>query len=90
MIAPLLGDLVFHGNFGYPVGLGYPPTWSERLGFQLRPDNDEPLQAGMTLHLPISLRKFGEWGICQSQTILVTDSGAQPLTTAEARLQVIA
>ena len=29
--------LRFHGNFGYTVGLGYPPTWTERLGFQLRP-----------------------------------------------------
>ncbi len=89
VIAPVLPGLVFHGNFGYPVGLGYPPTWSERLGFQLRPDNDQPLEAGMTLHLPVSLRKFGEWGICQSQTILVTESRAEPLTHAEARLQVV-
>jgi Xaa-Pro dipeptidase len=89
LIAPLLPGLAFHGNFGYPVGLGYPPTWSERLGFQLRPDNHQVLEAGMTLHLPVSLRKFGEWGVCQSHTILVTAAGAEPLTRAEARLQVI-
>ncbi len=89
VIAPLLPGLVFHGNFGYPVGLGYPPTWSERLGFQLRPDNRQVLETGMTLHLPVSLRKFGEWGICQSHTILITETGAEALTRAEARLQVI-
>jgi Xaa-Pro dipeptidase len=90
VLAPVLPGLVFHGNFGYPVGLGYPPTWSERLGLQLRPDSHVLLEAGMTLHLPVSLRKFGEWGICQSHTILITSSGAEPLTRAEARLQVIA
>jgi Xaa-Pro dipeptidase len=89
VIAPMLPGLMFHGNFGYPVGLGYPPTWSERLGFQLRPDNDQLLEAGMTFHLPVSLRKFGEWGICQSHTILITESGAEPLTRSEARLQVV-
>ena len=89
VIGPVLPGLVFHGNFGYPVGLGYPPTWSERLGFQLRPDNDQPLEAGMTLHLPVSLRRFGEWGICQSHTILVTETAAEPLTRAQARLQVV-
>ena len=41
IIAPAVASgLRFHGNFGYTVGLGYPPTWTERLGFQLRPDND--------------------------------------------------
>jgi Xaa-Pro dipeptidase len=85
----LASGLRFHGNFGYTVGLGYPPTWTERLGFQLRPDNQQLLEAGMTFHLPVSLRRFGEWGICQSHTMLVTGTGAETLTRAEARLQVI-
>jgi Xaa-Pro dipeptidase len=89
VMAPLLPNLMFHGNFGYTVGLGYPPTWTERLGFQLRPDNNQPLEAGMTFHLPVSLRKFGEWGVCQSHTMLVTESGAESLTRSEARLQVV-
>lgn len=88
-LEPVLPGLMFHGNFGYPVGLGYPPTWSERLGFYLKADNDEPLEAGMTFHLPVSLRRYGEWGICQSHTLLVTDTGAEPLTRSEPRLQVI-
>ena len=35
-----------------------------------------------------SLRKYGEWGVCQSHTILVTETGAEPLTQSQARLQV--
>jgi len=90
VIAPALSDLVFHGNFGYPVGLGFPPTWTESLGFQLRPDNHAPLAAGMTFHLPVSLRRFGEWGICQSQTILITDEGAEPLTKTSSDVRIVA
>src|SRR5207244_2253297 len=84
VVAPAVeSGLRFHGNFGYHVGLGYPPTWTERLGFQLRSDNQQLLEAGMTFHLPVSLRRFGEWGVCQSRTILITETGAEPLTMAE-------
>jgi Xaa-Pro aminopeptidase len=90
IMAPAVASgLRFHGNFGYTVGLGYPPTWTERLGFQLRADNDAPLEAGMTFHLPVSLRKYGEWGICQSETLLITQMGAEPLTRSTPRLHVI-
>jgi Xaa-Pro aminopeptidase len=34
----------------------------------------------MTFHLAISLRRFGEFGVCHSQTMLVTDTGAEALT----------
>ena len=91
VIAPALeSGLRFHGNFGYTVGLGYPPTWTERLGFQLRPTITSCSRPGMTFHLPVSLRKFGEWGICQSQTLLITETGAESLTKSEARLAIVA
>ncbi len=89
VLAPILDSVVFHHNFGYPVGIGYPGTWIETLGFFLRVDNPRPLAAGMVFHLPMSLRKFGEWGINQSHTMLITDSGAETLTKTEARLQVL-
>jgi Xaa-Pro dipeptidase len=89
VLAPTRPDVVFHDNFGYPVGIGYPGTWIETLGFFLRVDNPRPLAPGMTFHLPMSLRKFGEWGINQSHTIVITDTGAEPLTTTPARLQIL-
>lgn len=89
VVAPILDTVVFHHNFGYPVGIGYPGTWIEALGFFIRVDNPRPLRAGMVFHLPMSFRKFGEWGINQSHTMLITDTGAEALTRTEARLQVL-
>lgn len=91
-LAPVLDGLglMFHHTFGYPVGIGFPPTWVESLSFLLREENHQPLEAGMTFHLPISLRRFGEFGINQSHTMLVTETGAETLTRSSARLLVLA
>ena len=72
-----------------PVGLGYPPSWIETLGFFIRTDNPAPLEAGMIFHLPMSLRVAGRLGICLSQTMLVTPDGGVPLTSTPARLAEI-
>jgi Xaa-Pro dipeptidase len=86
-IAPVEQGIVFHHNFGYPVGLGYPPSWIETLGFFIRANNPEPLEAGMVFHLPMSLRAVGRFGICLSYTMLVTPDGGEPLTRSPARLR---
>lgn len=85
-IAPVEREVVFHYYFGYPVGIGYPPSWIESLGFFLRTDNPAPLAAGMVFHLPMSLRVAGRYGICLSHTMLVTEDGGVPLTSTPARL----
>lgn len=86
-IAPVLNDIVFHHNFGYPVGLGYPPSWIETLGYFLRANNPEPVEAGMVFHLPMSLRVAGRFGVCLSHTMLVTAEGGVALTKTPARLR---
>jgi Xaa-Pro dipeptidase len=86
-IAPVEEGIVFHHNFGYPVGLGYPPSWIETLGFFIRADNPMPLEAGMVFHLPMSLRVAGRFGVCLSQTMLVTTEGGVALTRSPARLR---
>ncbi len=68
--------LVSHGNFGYAVGLGYPPSWADgtckvELGI------DTVLKPGMVFHHPIALRKLGEFGVCVSETSVVTDTGTR-------------
>src|SRR5207247_10686462 len=84
-IRPVERDVVFHYYFGYPVGIGYPPSWIETLGFFIRTDNPAPLESGMVFHLPMSLRVAGRLGICLSQTMLVTPDGGVPLTGTPAR-----
>jgi Xaa-Pro dipeptidase len=85
-IAPVLDEVIFHHNFGYPVGIGYPPSWIETLGFFLRSNNTAPVEAGMVFHLPMSLRVAGEFGICLSHTMLVTVDGGVALTQTPAVL----
>ena len=80
---------IFHHYFGYPVGIGYPPTWIESLGFFIRTDNDRPLERGMTFHLPMSIRKYGEYGVNLSHTLVVGDDGARILGSSSARLAVV-
>ena len=88
-VEPLLDTMVFHHTFGYPVGIGYPPSWVEQLDYFIRVDNDRPLEAGMVFHLPMSFRKYGGYGVNLSQTMLVREDGAEPLGKTPARLQVV-
>ena len=75
-------------RYGYSVGIGFPPTWDEDLGFVIDRVNDMPFEAGMTFHLPISLRRYGEFGVNQSRTIVITEGRAEILTRAPASLAV--
>jgi Xaa-Pro dipeptidase len=79
-LAPVLDGVIFHHNFGYP------PSWIETLGFFLRANNREPVEAGMVFHLPMSLRVLGEFGVCLSHTMLVTPTGGVSLTQSPAAL----
>jgi Xaa-Pro dipeptidase len=89
VVEPILDVVVFHHFFGYPVGIGLPPSWIESLGYFIRVDEDRPLEEGMVFHLPMSFRKYGEWGINQSHTMLVGIDGAEALTKTEASLHIL-
>jgi Xaa-Pro dipeptidase len=86
-LAPVLDDVIFHHNFGYPVGIGYPASWIETLGFFLRANNREPVEPGMVFHLPMSLRVLGSFGIGLSHTMLVTPNGGVALTRSPVTLE---
>jgi Xaa-Pro aminopeptidase len=79
-IKPIEGQIQFHYNFGYSVGIGFPPDWLEPVHFFLQFKNHSPLQAGMTFHLPFTLRILGAFGVGTSETILITESGSEILT----------
>ena len=82
----VLSDHIFHHYFGYPVGVGYPPSWIESLDFFIRANNDRPLQSGMTFHLPMSVRKYGEYGVNLSNTIVIEEKGCRVLGQSPAEL----
>jgi Xaa-Pro dipeptidase len=86
--AALAGKL-FHNIIAYPVGIAYPPTWVEKLGYTIKTDATFVLRSGMVFHLPMSLRKLGSWAMGLSQTILIGPEKATALTTSASRVQIL-
>jgi len=80
-LAGLPGDLVWHGYYGYSVGLGFPPTWADKRDLIIRAGSDQILKAGMVFHCSTSLRDVGRCGATCSETVLVTDDGCEILTS---------
>ena len=79
VMAPVADDVFFSGVFGYTVGAGFPPSWVEGSGFIAR-GQETVFRENMVFHLPLCLRRPGEWGIGLSDTVRVTETGAVPLT----------
>ncbi len=84
-----IDDLAFFlGAYGYTVGVGYPPTWAETIGF-IAEGAEEIFQPGMAFHLPIAMRVPGRYGVSLSETVLVTDIGCEPLSNYPRTLRII-
>ena len=71
-------------RIGYPVGIGYPPTWGE-LTTSLRKGDKNIIHENMTFHcIPaIWMEKFG---IVISETFVVKKKGAERLTNYSQKL----
>ncbi|WP_108658847.1 M24 family metallopeptidase [Acuticoccus kandeliae] len=61
-------------RIGYPVGIGYPPTWGE-LTASLRRGDRTVLEPGMTFHC-IPALWADDGGLVVSETFAVTETGA--------------
>lgn len=64
-------------RIGYSVGIGYPPDWGEHT-MSLRPGDETVLAPNMTFHLILGMWMDG-WGLELSETVAVTDDGAECL-----------
>jgi Xaa-Pro dipeptidase len=65
-------------RIGYSIGVAYPPDWGEHT-ISLRPGDRTVLKPGNVLHSILGMWMDG-WGIEVSETILVTETGAETLT----------
>lgn len=74
-------DLLWHGCYGYSVGLGFPPSCSDvcRTGI-ISAEKEFIPEAGMIFHISTTLRNIGNFAATCSETVLVTDDGCQVLT----------
>jgi Xaa-Pro dipeptidase len=65
-------------RIGYAMGIGYPPDWGEHT-ISLRQGDKSVLASGNTVHAILGMWMEG-WGMEVSETILVTEGGAECLT----------
>jgi Xaa-Pro aminopeptidase len=80
---PIREEIYFQGAYGYHVGLSLPPAWWEGFSPYIAPGMHEKLRPGMVFHLPNCARVPGECGVALSETVVVTETGCEPLTAEE-------
>ena len=66
-------------RIGYPVGIGYPPTWGE-LTCSLRAGDRTVLEPNMTFHC-IPAIWMDTYGLVISESFVVTETGAETFAT---------
>lgn len=76
----------FRKRAGYSIGIAFAPDWGEGNVLSLNHDVHTPLQPGMVFHMPISLCVHGAFTVCASETAIVTDGAARPLSSIERSL----
>jgi len=62
---------------GYSIGLSYPPDWGEHT-MSLRDSDMTILKPGMLFHFMPGIWQ-DDWGLELTETILITETGAEPL-----------
>ena len=60
---------------GYSIGIGYPPDWGEHT-LNIQKGDKTVLQKNVCFHM-IAVMQFGEWGVESSESIRVTENGAE-------------
>jgi Xaa-Pro dipeptidase len=72
----------FAHRLGYQIGIG----WLERGYLSIEPGAKDVVETGMTFHLPVILFEGGQFSTGVSQTVVVTESGAEPLSSTSPAL----
>ncbi|MFP6741090.1 MAG: Xaa-Pro peptidase family protein, partial [Alphaproteobacteria bacterium] len=79
----------FHGGYGYPIGMGFQPTWTENPRY-IAEGSETVLAPGMAFHLPIcTWVPADKIGIGFSESIAVTETGCEVLTSSGERVLAI-
>jgi Xaa-Pro dipeptidase len=86
-----MGELERHGfagtrkgkRAGYSIGLAFAPDWGEGHILSMIDEPNVSLKPGMVFHLPLSVRVYGRYGASFSESIAVTETGHELLTSFE-------
>ncbi|WP_062232766.1 M24 family metallopeptidase [Aureimonas sp. N4] len=71
----------FRKRIGYSMGIAFAPDWGEGALLSLFSGVERPIEPGMVFHLPATLRSYGVWTVGASETVVVTPTGAEPLSS---------
>lgn len=83
-LAPVKDEMWFHGGYGYSIGLGMQPSWTEAAMY-IAEGEERELRPGMCFHLPICIFVPRRYGTGFSESVTVTGTGCEVLTPGEAR-----
>jgi Xaa-Pro dipeptidase len=81
-------SMLWHGYYGGSCGLSFSASYSDGGHAEITDRTGVVLESGMTFHASTSLRQLGEFGVTVGETIAVTDTGCEVLTTAPRELHV--
>lgn len=79
--------IVKSNRTGYPIGVAYPPDWGEHT-MSLRAGDRSVLEPGMTFHFMPGLW-MDDWGIEITESIVITDKGAECLSNVPREIFVV-
>ena len=71
---------------GYSIGIGYPPDWGEHT-LNIQKGDKTILQKNVCFHM-IAVMQFGEWGVESSESIRVSENGAENFYKFPAELHI--
>jgi Xaa-Pro dipeptidase len=71
----------FRKRVGYSIGVGFAPGWGEGHIMDLKHHDTRELRPGMVFHVVPAMRQNEEYGVGVSETVAVTEKGAEVLTS---------
>jgi Xaa-Pro dipeptidase len=78
---------VWHGYYAYSLGIGFPIDWND-CPVVVRRGESFVLEPGMVFHCTTSLRDTAKYGTAFSETVVITETGAEILTDVPRALVV--
>lgn len=73
----------FKKRAGYSIGIAFAPDWGEGGILSLYTGVTTELRPGMTFHIPVALRVFGQFTVGVSETVVVTETGCRALSAID-------
>ncbi len=70
----------FRKRIGYSMGAAFAPDWGEGAILSLFSGVTRLFEPGMVFHLPATLRSYGAYTVGASETVIVTETGIEPLS----------